>query len=270
MRMSIRQAVLHFCRMTKDELALTVFLDIETVPAEKNFTDLDERHRTLWKKKAANLRRTHAWREALETDEEMYDRCAGIYAEFSRVIVIVAGQVFWKDDKPELMLTRFRWHDEARLLRAFAFWMELLPSGTRLCAHNGKEFDFPVLARRMLANRVSIPALLSHAGRKPWEVPHLDTLELWKFGDHKHYTSLESIAATLGLPSGKQELDGSRVRDTYYLEQDTDKILRYCSMDVETLARVFMRVKEWPDELVIDTGNVMECHFDMEVDHTIE
>jgi uncharacterized protein YprB with RNaseH-like and TPR domain len=111
-----------------------------------------------------------------------------------------------------------------------------------LCAHNGKEFDFPYLCRRMLIQGIALPSLLQIGGLKPWEVPHLDTLELWKFGDYKHYTSLKLLAAVMGVPDSKDDIDGSEVGRVYWKEGDLDRIARYCRKDVITLARVYQRL----------------------------
>ncbi|MEM9078263.1 MAG: ribonuclease H-like domain-containing protein, partial [Bacteroidota bacterium] len=117
-----------------------------------------------------------------------------------------------------------------------------------LCAHNGKEFDFPYIARRMVINGLNLPYKLDLFGKKPWEVPHLDTMELWKFGDYKHYTSLKLLAHILGIPSPKEDMDGSMVQSVYYEENDLDRIISYCELDVVTTAQVFLRLRN--DELL--------------------
>ena len=123
-----------------------------------------------------------------------------------------------------------------------------------LCAHNGKEFDFPYIARRMIINRIDIPFKLDLFGKKPWEVPHLDTLELWKFGDYKHFTSLKLMTHILGIPSPKDDIDGSEVRKVYYEEKDIDRIIRYCEKDTVAVAQVFLRLRNEeiliPDEII--------------------
>jgi len=112
-----------------------------------------------------------------------------------------------------------------------------------LCAHNGKEFDFPYIARRMIINGITLPNHLDLFGKKPWEVNHLDTMELWKFGDYKNYTSLKLLANVLGIPSPKEDIDGSMVRDVFYKERDLDRIARYCELDVITTAQIFLRLR---------------------------
>jgi DNA polymerase elongation subunit (family B) len=110
-----------------------------------------------------------------------------------------------------------------------------------LCAHNGKEFDFPYLSRRMMVNGISLPAVLDNAGKKPWEVKFVDTLELWKFGDYKHYTSLELLAYLFGIPTPKDDIDGSMVAGIYYQEKDLPRIARYCEKDVLTIIRLLLK-----------------------------
>lgn len=254
----------------RHEIERIAFLDIETVPDMPAFRMLDERFQILWKKKAMQLRRTSArWSETPDTDEDMYDRCAGIYSEFARVIVAAVGCVTWTNNAYELTIRAFAGHEEQPLLRSLASWMNNLPDDVKLCAHNGKEFDFPFLARRMVINRIDLPKHLHLAGRKPWEVTHMDTMDMWRFGDHKNFTSLEQLAALFGIASAKKDLDGSRVRDTYYIQDDLEKIMHYCAGDVETLARVFIRLKNWPVEMTTGPIKFSACTWNVVPEHPI-
>ena len=235
--------------MNNHELSRLIFLDIETVSACSSWHELPERIRILWARKARYLRKNPD-----DSDEALYKSAAAIHAEFGKVIVVAAGRLFPRGSTDALLdVSVFAAHDERRLLTDVACWLNALPSDVRLCAHNGKEFDFPYLARRMTVHGIALPAVLSLSGKKPWEVPHLDTLELWKFGDYKHYTSLEMLAALFGLESTKQEMDGSKVGSVYYMDQDLGRIARYCSADVGTLARVFLRLKAIDRELAVHT-----------------
>ena len=208
-----------------------LFLDIETVPEFSDFNKTPERFRKLWEKKAERLRRSDD-----ETAESLYER-AGIYAEFGKIICISAG--FLKNG--ELRIKSYSGHDEKEILSGFA---ELLNShyshpDHTLCAHNGREFDFPYIARRMLINRIRLPHILDIAGRKPWEVLFLDTMELWKFGDFKNYTSLALLAAVFGIPTPKDDIDGSDVRNVYWVYDDLPRIVKYCQKDVLTIVQLF-------------------------------
>ncbi|RYD91164.1 MAG: 3'-5' exonuclease, partial [Sphingobacteriales bacterium] len=172
----------------------------------------------------------------------IYER-AGIYAEFGKIICISCGCIHADGDERKLLLKSYAGDDEAALLREFATSLQQhwARPDRYLCAHNGKEFDYPYLCRRMIINGIAIPEPLLIAGRKPWEVRHLDTMELWKFGDFKSYTSLNLLAAALGVPSPKDDIDGSMVGDVYWKEKDLDRIVRYCQKDVITLANVLLR-----------------------------
>ena len=119
-----------------------------------------------------------------------------------------------------------------------------------LCAHNGKEFDFPYIARRMIINHIELPYKLNLFGKKPWEVPHLDTLDLWKFGDYKTYTSLKLLTNVLGIPTPKDDIDGSEVYTVYYQEKNIDRIITYCEKDTIAVAQIFLRLRG--DELLHD------------------
>jgi len=208
-----------------------LFLDIETVPEYPGFNKTPERIRKLWEKKAERLRKTDD-----ETAESLYER-AGIYAEFGKIVCISAG--FLK--KGELRIKSYSGHDEKEVLSGFAALLNTHYSHPdhNLCAHNGREFDFPYIARRMLINRIQLPHILDISGRKPWEVSFLDTMELWKFGDFKNYTSLDLLAAVFGIPTPKDDIDGSEVRNVYWIDDDLPRIVKYCQKDVLTIVQLF-------------------------------
>lgn len=218
--------------MDKISVGQILFLDIETVPQYAAYNGLPERLRNLWDHKAERLQPP----AGSLTPEEVYDK-AGIYAEFGKVICISVGYI--KDGT--IRIKSFAGDDEHEVLSGFR---ELLNTRFRdfyLCAHNGKEFDFPYLCRRMLINGISLPASLDIAGKKPWEIPHLDTMELWKFGDYKHYTSLELLAAVFGIPTPKDDIKGSDVSRVYWQEKDLQRIVTYCQKDVVTIIQLYLR-----------------------------
>ncbi|MCW5516343.1 3'-5' exonuclease [Muriicola sp. Z0-33] len=220
-------------------VALTdiLFLDIETVPEEAEFEQLDQEKRDLWEQKTKYQRKEEI------SAEEFYER-AGIWAEFGKIICISVGYFNFKGSSRNFRVTSF-FGEEIKLLKEFKNLLEVHFNRPKqlLCAHNGKEFDFPYIARRMIIHRIPLPNKLDLFGKKPWEVPHLDTMELWKFGDYKHFTSLKLMANVLGIPSPKADIDGSMVREVYYQEQNLDRIIRYCELDVITLAQVFIRMR---------------------------
>lgn len=194
------------------ELQHLVFIDIETAAQVGQYQHLPERYKVHWARKAGFLKR-----EPQQTDEDLYHQRAGIYAEFGQVVCVVVG-MFFDNDRHQLSLKTktFCADNEAALLKDVGSLFEKLETGVRLCAHNGKEFDYPYLSRRMLIQGIPLPAILNLAGRKPWEVPHLDTLEMWKFGDYKHYTSLDLLATVFGIPTSKDDMDGSRVNHVFH------------------------------------------------------
>lgn len=222
-----------------------LFLDIETIPISENFENLCEKGKKLWKKKAQYLKPMQISDNKPQTESEEYqwDK-AGIYAEFGKIICISVG--VYKDGK--LRIKSYFGDDEQALLSEFAAMINEYYSAPNsfLCAHNGKEFDFPYIARRMIINNIEIPKILDNSGKKPWEVQHFDTMELWKFGDYKSYTSLDLLAHILDIPTPKDDIDGSQVAEVYYKEKDINRIVKYCSKDVATVARVFCRLKNLP------------------------
>ena len=215
-----------------------LFLDIETVSQFETYLHLPEEWKEMWDIKAQFLLRN---KEA-ETAETIYER-AGIYAEFGKIICISCGCLQGNGDDKKLLLKSYCGDDERKLLREFAGMLQKWSGDADkyLCAHNGKEFDYPYICRRMVINGIEIPEVLKIAGRKPWEVRHLDTLEFWKFGDYKNYTSLKLLAKVLGISSPKDDIDGSQVNGVYWREKDLDRIVTYCQKDVVTLTQVLLR-----------------------------
>ena len=215
-----------------------IFLDIETVPLEYEFKNLPKRAIDLWDKKTKYIQRYQ------EIDAEQAYSKAGIYAEFGKIVCISAGYVTQEKKEQKLRIKSIFGKDEKKLLRGFnSLLNKTLKENYLLCAHNGKEFDFPFIGRRNLINGLTLPAQLDIAGKKPWEIPHLDTMELWKFGDYKHFTSLKLLANILGIPSPKEDIDGSMVRQVYYEEKNLDRIITYCELDVVTTAQVFLKLR---------------------------
>jgi len=221
-----------------------LFLDIETVPQHQEFSELDGTAQLLWEQKTQYQRKDEF------TPEEFYDR-AGIWAEFGKIVCISVGYFAHKGEHRNFRVTSFH-GDETQILKQFKQLLKDHFSQVKhlLCAHNGKEFDFPYIARRMVINGINLPYKLDLFGKKPWEVPHLDTMELWKFGDYKHYSSLKLLSYVLGIPSPKEDMDGSMVKDVFYKENDIDRIVTYCELDVVTTAQVFLRLRN--EELLND------------------
>jgi DNA polymerase elongation subunit (family B) len=233
------------------ELRDILFIDIETVASTSDYASMDERLKTQWSRKAGFFRR-----DSHLTDEELFHERAGIYAEFGKIVCIAVGK-YVDHESGELGLKTKVYSDdnEADLLLNFKKMVEKLDaSNLRLCAHNGKEFDFPYLCRRMLINSIPLPAALNLSGKKSWEVPHLDTMEMWKFGDYKHYTSLDLLAALFQIPSSKSKIDGSQVNYVYYHDKDLEKIAEYCRADVVVLAQLFLKLRGYP---LISQNNIL-------------
>lgn len=229
-----------------------LFLDIETVPGAADFEDLNEELQELWGYKTRQILRRQD--EELEYDEiaEAFRTRAGIYAEFGKIVCISAGFLTKQpgDELPLLRLKSFTNHIEANLLEDFSVLLNKHfnnPDKFAICGHNIKEFDIPYICRRMLVNQLPLPRLLDIAGKKPWETKHLvDTLEMWKFGDNKNYTSLRLLAAVFNFPSPKDDMDGSDVAGVYWEERDLDRIATYCEKDVVATAQLFLRMKRVP------------------------
>jgi predicted PolB exonuclease-like 3'-5' exonuclease len=217
-----------------------LFIDVETVPQYKSYEALPEAKRKFWDHKASFLIKSEE-----QSAESLYNR-AGIYSEFGKVVCISCGYIKTIDGNSQLFIKSFSGHDERSVLTGFTDMISKLSPSWFLCAHNGKEFDFPYLCRRMVVNGLSIPSMLDLAGKKPWEVKHLDTMELWKFGDYKSFVSLDLLADIFNIPSPKDDMDGSMVHKVYYEENNLNRIVEYCGKDVITLTQVLLRFKGEP------------------------
>ncbi len=229
-----------------------LFLDIETVAQSENYSKLDEQTQKLWDKKSANIRNL----EELSS-EELYETKAGIFAEFGKIITIGIG--FFNKEKEEKLTLRVKAladDDEEKLLLEFKELVntKFNPKTLVLCAHNGKEFDFPYISRRMLINGISLPVPFNTAGKKPWEVAHLDTMELWKFGDRKNYTSLDLLANIFGIESSKDDIDGSMVNEVYYATGNLERIAKYCKQDVVVAAQLYLKLNALP---IVEEENII-------------
>lgn len=226
--------------MLKDIKLSNVFvIDIETVPQQENFEELPPHLQQLWEQKSSYQRKDGL------TASEFYER-AGIWAEFGKIVCISIGIYHLERKQIHLRVRSYAHDDEKVILKQFISLLAKQSKNLQLCAHNGKEFDFPYLCRRMLINGLPIPAHLQIGGKKPWEINHLDTMELWKFGDYKNYTSLNLLAAIFDLPTPKNDIDGSKVKEVYYQDKDLNRIAKYCENDVITTAQILLRYKGLP------------------------
>ena len=219
-------------------LSRVLFIDIETVPSVADFSDLPDYIAELWDKKSGYFRKEE------ESPADVFNR-AGIYAEFGKIICISAGFLKGSADNMSIRIKSFFGDIENEILEDFSVLLNNFTESKDavLCAHNGKEFDFPYIARRMLINGISIPLILDNAGKKPWEISLLDTMELWKFGDFKSFTSLNLLTRLFGIPTPKDDIDGSMVSRVYWKDNDVERIARYCEKDVTAMIQLFLRFR---------------------------
>lgn len=221
------------------DLQQVMVLDIETVSQQAAFDDLPEHFQELWAHKVRNTV------EAGQTAADVYPN-AGLYAEFGKIVCISVGVFHQRHGETGFRLKSFTRADERELLVDFANLLRRQPASLMLCGHNAKAFDFPYLCKRMIINGLPLPAQLDISGKKPWEIPHLDTMELWRFGDFRSYVSLNLMAAALGIPSPKDDISGEDVYQVYYEENDLERIRVYCEKDVITTAQILRRLRSEP------------------------
>lgn len=220
-----------------------LFIDIETVSMESNYDLLNERMQEQWTRKAGNIKN-----EEHDSVYDLFYKRAAIYSEFGKVVCIGVGAIYWNsNDQPAFKVKTIKGHDEHHLLLEFKALVEKYPDDRLvLCAHNGKEFDFPYLCRRMLVNDIELPRTLQISGKKPWEVLHQDTLDMWRFGDYKSFAPLDLLAALFDIPTSKSDISGEDVTRVYHIDNDLDRIARYCQEDVIVLAQLYLRLQNYP------------------------
>ncbi len=217
-----------------------LFIDIETVPQAEYLTGLSEKEQSLWLHKASFLTKNE------ETAEEIYQR-AGIYAEFGKIVVVSLGWMFGNEKNRKLRVTTLADQDEAKLLgELIPILQKVEDTNSVICGHNIKEFDIPYICRRILVNDLKLPSVLDVSSMKPWQTPYLDTLEMWKFGDRKHYTKLDLLAHIFDLPTSKDDIDGSQVYEVYYKEGDLERIAEYCEKDVVLTCQLYLKMEGQP------------------------
>lgn len=226
--------------LQKIPLQHILFLDVETASEKPSFFDLDDEKQHLFDQKTIYQRKDDF------TPDEFYNR-AGIWAEFGKIVCISVGYFFIKNDIKSFRVTSF-FGDEPKILKDFCQLINnhFAEPQHVMCGHNIKEFDIPFIARRLIINGISLPDKLNFFGKKPWEINHLDTMELWRFGDYKHFTSLRLLSNILGIASPKDDIDGSEVNYVYWVEKDIDRIVTYCEKDVITVAQILLRLRNEP------------------------
>ena len=247
--------------LEKVQLDKVLFLDIETVPQQANLSEMDPHARDLFEYKNkfryTSLKQEKDRIEATDGElwQQVHQQIGGIQAEFGKIICISVGFVRQTSMGREIRLKSFAHHDEETLLKQFVRLIEEHFSTPYhiLCGHNAKEFDIPYICRRMLINGIKLPSILDIAGKKPWEINHLDTMELWKFGDFKAYTSLALLCHVFGIPTPKDDISGADVARVYYEEGNSDRIRVYCEKDVVALIQVFLRMR---GDALVDDGAI--------------
>jgi len=225
-----------------EQLKSILFVDIETVPLQPSYELLTEGLQKEWLRKAKNLKISP---EEDSAPAALFNERSGVFSEFAKVVCIGFGSLQLQNGEWKMRLKALASDDEKELLQAFCSMLDNFTKfypALRFCGHNIKEFDIPFLCRRMIINGMGLPLCMQLSGKKPWEISHIDTLELWRFGDYKNFTSLSLLAEVLGIPSPKNDMDGSMVGKVYWQQHDLPRIASYCLQDVLTSARVYLKL----------------------------
>jgi DNA polymerase elongation subunit (family B) len=238
------------------KLEKILFLDIETAPLTAELEDMPEELAHLWSEKVELLKKRIPERYTSESTAASHFQEAGIFAEFGRVVCISVGYIHKEGAVPCFRVKSFYGEDERQILIDFSELLNRFCSDqhSNICGHNVKEFDIPYIARRLLINGLPLPAILNIAGKKPWESKFIDTMDLWKFGDIKHYTSLKLLCTVLNISTSKDDIDGSQIAEVFYREKNLERIRTYCQKDVVATMQIFMRLSGLP---LIEEGNII-------------
>ncbi len=230
---------------TRHQIENILFIDVETASQQASFEELSDRMQMLWEKKAQKYLKA----DSSENVKQLYQKKAAIHPEFARAVCISCGYIqFNSEGIPDLTLKSYAGEYEPEILSTFGQMLTkfMAKDGRNLCAHNGKEFDFPFLGKRFLIQGIPLPDVLQIQGKKPWEVSFVDTMDLWRFGDYKSYISLDLLATVLGVPSPKDDIDGSEVSKIFWQEKNIERIQIYCEKDVKTTAQILLRMCQMP------------------------
>jgi DNA polymerase elongation subunit (family B) len=230
------------------KLEKILFLDIETAPQKSSLDEMPEELAALWEEKVELLKKRIPERYLPESTAESHFQEAGIFAEFGRIVCISVGYIYYKNGELYFRVKSFYGESEKQLLHDFSELIHrfCIDQHNNLCGHNIKEFDIPYIARRMLICGLALPDILNVAGKKPWECKFLDTMEMWKFGDYKHFTSLKLLCSVFNIPTPKDDIDGSQIARVFYEEKNPERIAVYCEKDVIATMQVFLRLSGMP------------------------
>lgn len=227
-----------------------LFIDIETASGHLSFDELSEGLQQEWLRKAQTK-----WNAEPEDAPRLFFEKAAILAEFGKIVCISVGCLRQRGEELKLLLRSYASEDEKSLLKSFCEglnkFIQSLGGGQArpltFVGHNIKEFDLPYISRRLIIQGMPLPECMRLHGKKPWEVPHLDTMQLWGFGDVKAFTRLALLAEVLGIPSPKDDINGADVTRVYWQEKDLTRIATYCQKDVETTAKIYLRLMGHPE-----------------------
>jgi len=231
--------------MLRNEMQKILFLDIETVPQTADYLELNAELAHSWEDKFKLIQKRMPEKyDDTTTAAEAFNTSAGIYSEFGKIICISVGFIHFKGIDMHFRTKSFAGDNEREILIEFSHMIAKFCTTKEhtICGHNVKEFDIPYICRRMLINSLPLPSIFQIAGKKPWEINFIDTLEMWKFGDYKNYTSLKLLTAVFEIPTPKDDIDGSQVAEVYYKEKNINRIATYCQKDVLATAQVYLRL----------------------------
>jgi predicted PolB exonuclease-like 3'-5' exonuclease len=231
-----------------------LFLDIETVGLCRNWEGCKENHPNIaeqfvkyfdWflKRFPEDNVEVDGLEEELQKMNDVYEKRSALVPEFAKIVCV--SMAFVTNDG--IKQQTFSNHDEKQLLVDVRNLLDRCHKlDFYLCGHNLKNFDIPMLAKRMIINGIMPSKLLPSYDTKPWEVKAIDTKEIWQYGSYTSIGSLDLVCSTMGIETPKDgPIHGGNVHEVYWNNQSRlDEISEYCEKDVKVLVDFITKLKE--------------------------
>lgn len=225
-----------------------LFLDIETVGISEDYDTCESDNPEI----AQQFSKYFDWFQKrfpedanvdIDAKNFMFRRRTALVPEFAKIVCV---SVSFVTDKGDIKSQTFSGDDEKKVLLDSQTLLERCGKlGFYLCGHNLKNFDIPMLAKRMVINGLLPPSILPSYDTKPWEIKAIDTKEIWQFGSYTSIGSLDLMCTCLDIPSPKDgEITGEKVHDAYWNDGKLKEIAEYCERDVKVLVDVIKKLKE--------------------------
>lgn len=233
---------------TPAEVAKIVFFDLETASEYESLDQLalnKPKMAELWSKRCEYLRSRFEENKDM-TDEQLYEAKAALTPEFARIVCATFGRVTFIGEDPNVIIKSYCSEHEDEVLDGIQKVFDKFAS-LKFSGHNIKRFDIPMMCKRLLIHGRSLPKGLQIQNLKPWEMPFIDTSEVWSFGAWQEgFVSLELLVTAIGLETPKGDIKGEDVSRVFWQDGDTHRIAEYCQRDVFAGIQALLKLSGLP------------------------